>query len=294
MTNMRIRWRGLGFLVALVALSATTMTPTYAAKGSPGPPHPPADEEGANNLSVPALFVPDTSGSPFAGTCTAGDESNDPVPPKGIDLDGDGIYDDHLDYYVQGVTTWQADCATEPADMALIVGAEWGDNLTSAPLKARTPIRVEIGFFADPTAFLMPGYEVVKLDPSLLDRESHYGTLGNEVTAFPEVRVWNSGVTLDIRSKDGTVVVANNIPFIAEINSTGRVVYGFNWQSPVAGDYTITVTTNGITLGSTDAGLLVDTNGDTVFDTVKLDLTVGNKGGGGGGGGGRPADRPGN
>jgi hypothetical protein len=48
--------------------------------------------------------------------------------------------------------------------------------------------------------------------------------------------VWNSGVTLDIRSEDGTVVVANQIAYSAEVNSTGRVVYGFNWQNPVAGD----------------------------------------------------------
>ena len=291
MTSMRKLRRGLGFLAVVVAMAATTATPSYAQKG---PPHPPGEEgeETGNNLSVPALFVPDLNGAPFTGTCTIEDDSRDPIPPKGVDLDQDGVYDDHLDYYVQGVTTWQADCATASADDSLTVGAEWGDNLTNAPLKANTPIRTEIGFFADPAAFAMPGYEVVKLDPSLLDRESHYGTLGTEVAAFPEVRVWNSGVTLDIRSNDGTVVVADHIPYVAEVNSTGRVVYGFNWQKPVAGEYTITVRTNGIVLGTADAGTLVDTDGDGNDDAVTLDVTVGNKGGGGGGGG-RPGDRPG-
>lgn len=294
MTKMRIRWRGLGVLVALVALSATTMTPTYAAKGSPGPPHPPSEEGevAANNLSVPTLFVPDTTGSPFAGMCTTDyDDSRDPLGPMGVDLDGDGTPDEHLDYYVQGVATWQADCDVLAVDI-LTVGAEWGDNLTSAPLKAGTPVRVEIGFFADPAAYPMPGYVVEKLDPSLLDRESHYGTLGTEVAAFPEVRVWNSGVTLDIRSKDGTAIVADNVLYTAEVNSTGRVVYGFNWQKPLSGEYTLTVTTNGIALGTTDAGTLVDTDSDDVFDAVELDVTIGNKGGGGGGKGGRPGDRP--
>ena len=140
-------------------------------------------------------------------------------------------------------------------------------------MKAGTPVRTEIGFFADPAAFPMP-YVVDKLDPALLDRESHYGTLGAEVAAFPEVRVWNSGVTLDIRSTDGSVVVADNIPFGAEVNSSGRVVYGFNWQKPLVGEHVITVRTNGIALGSTDAGTLVDSNGDGYNDTVTLVLTA--------------------
>lgn len=282
-------WRAVGLFAGVVALTATGFTGAYAAPGGGGPPHPPGEEgdEAGNNLSVPAFFVPDTTGSPFAGTCTTGDDSLDPVPPMGVDLDGDGVYDEHLAYYVQGVTTWQADCATAAVD-TLTVGAEWGDNLTNAPLKARTPIRTEIGFIADAAAFPMPGYVVDKLDPSLLDRESHYGTLGNEVASFPEVRVWNSGVTLDIRSTDGTIVVADRVAYVAEVNSTGRIVYGFNWQNPVAGEYTVTVTTSGIALGSTDAGTLVDTDGDGDFETVKLTVNVGNKGGGGGGAGGRP------
>jgi uncharacterized membrane protein YgcG len=297
MLNLRSVRRTLGFMVVAGALVAASAAPASAAKGVPGPPHPPGDEggeEGGNNLSVPALFVPDTTGAPFLGTCTTGDDSVDPAGVKGVDLDGDGIPDEHLDYWVQGVATWQADCDTAAADNSLLAGAEWGDNLQNAPLKAGTPIRTEIGFFADPAAFLMPGYVVDKLDPTLLDRESHYGTLGAEVAAFPEVRVWNSGVTLDIRSTDGTVVVADNIPFGAEVNSTGRIVYGFNWQKPVAGEYVITVRTNGIALGSTDAGTLVDGNGDGYYDTVTLDVNVGNKGGGNGNGkGGRPGDRPG-
>lgn len=293
--SIKHMWRGFGIVAVTAVLAAASVTPSFAAKGSQGPPHPPGEEgdEVGNNLSVPALFVPGPTGSPFGGTCTAGDDSADPVPPKGVDLDGDGTFDDHLDYYIQGVTTWQADCDVAPANKSLTVAAEWGDNLTNAPLKARTPIRTEIGFFADPATYSMPGYVVEKLDPSLLDRESHYGTLGGRVESFPEVRVWNNGVTLDIRSNDGTVVVADAIPYIAEVNSTGRVVYGFNWQQPVSGVYTVLVTTNGISLGSTDAGTLVDTDADGTFDAVSLEVTVGNKGGGAGGGGGRPSDRPG-
>lgn len=288
--------RALGAFALVAALAATSGAPSYAAKGSPGPPHPPGEEgdETSNNLSVPALLVGDTTMAPFQGACTTGDDSLDPTGNMGVDLDGDGIYDDHLDYWVQGVATWQADCAPAMADNALTVRAEWGDNLQNAPLKAGTPIRTEIGFFADAGTFPMPGYVVEKLDPSLLDRQSHYGTLGDEVAAFPEVRVWNAGVTLDIRSRDGTRVVADHVLYSAEVNSTGRIVYGFNWQKPVVGEYVITVTTSGIVLGSSDGGTLVDTDGDGLNDTITLDVNVGNKGGGGGngGGGGRPGDRP--
>lgn len=250
------------------------------------PPHPPGEEgeegeEGGNNLSVPTIFVPSTIGSPFTGVCTPEDDSQDPSGPMGVDTDGDGIPDAHLDYYVQGVATWQADCDTAPAD-TIAVAAAWGDNLSSAPLKAGTPIRVEIGFLTFPD-YAMPGYDVLKLDPSLLDRESHYGTLGDRVEDFIEVRVWDSGVLLDIRSTDGSVVVQDWQPFTAEINSTGRIVYGFNWQKPVPGDYLISVVAPNITISTADNGVVVSPN------MVTLEVTVGDKGGGQGKGG-RPGD----
>jgi hypothetical protein len=262
-----------------IAVSFTLVAMMAMVASAKGPPHPPGEEgdEAANNLSVPAIFVPSTAGSPFTGTCDGTDNSADPTGTKGVDTDGDDIPDEHLDYYVQGVATWQADC-----DIAATVtaSAEWGDNLTNAPLKATTPIRVEIGFLTDPET-AMSGYLVEKLDPTLLDRLSHYGTLGNEVADYAEVRVWASGVTLDIRNSDGTVIPANNIAYTAEVNSTGRIVYGFNWQNPVPGTYTITVTAPNITISSADAGTVVDSH------TVTLEVTVGNKGGGGGGKGGK-------
>lgn len=262
-------------------LLVLSVAPVAGAKG--GPPHPPGEEPGEevrNNLSVPAIFV---GTSPFVVNCTPGDDSLDPTGAMGV-LIGEII--DHPDYWVQGVAQWQSDCANANAG-EVAAAASWGDNLTSAPLKQGTPIRTEIGFLADPSVYPMPGYTVVKLDPTLLDRESHYGTLGIEESPYPEVRVWVAGTTLDITSTDGQVVVADEILYIAEINSTGRVVYGFNWQNPVAGEYTITVHAPGIELTSTDAGTLVDSDDDGIFDTVTLDVNVGNKGGGGSGNGGK-------
>lgn len=272
---MKISAKRLAFAVATLVVVPLAISAAGFARG--GPPHPPGEEEegAVNNLSVPALFVPDTGGSPFTGDCAT---TVAPTGDKGVLVDG---VLEHPDYYIQGVegVTWQAGCA--PAAVgSLTVGAEWGDNLGSAPLKQGTPIRVEIGFLADPATNAFPGYDVVKLDPTLLDRESHYGTLGNEVSPYPEVRVWSSGVTLNIKNNtDGTQVYSGD--YSAEVNSTGRVVYGFNWQQPVAGAYTITVNAPGITVGSTDVGTIVDEH------TVTLGVNVGNKGGGGSGGGGQ-------
>ncbi|KAA5542272.1 hypothetical protein FYK55_15850 [Roseiconus nitratireducens] len=276
MTKRRTNWCPVAILASALALAFSGNAKVDAA-----PPHPPTGEESANNLSVPTIFVPSIDDSPFAGKCTSEDDSLEPMGPMGVDTDGDGVPDEHTEYYVQGIAQWQADC--DSADPHTVeVAAEWGDNLTNAPLKAGTPIRVEIGFLtvADRA---MPGYVVTKLDPTLLDRESHYGTLGEKVDDFLEVRVWDHDVRLDIRSTDDSIVVADMEDFSAEINSTGRIVYGFNWQNPKAGDYVITVIAPNIAITAADAGEILPDN------MVAVNVTVGNKGGGKGSGG-RPGD----
>jgi hypothetical protein len=87
----------------------------------------------------------------------------------------DGPFDEYPGYWIQGEDTWQADCMTALAN-SVEVEAEWGDNLTSAPLKQRTPIRVEIGLLANAASYPMTGFEVEKLTPELLDRYATYGT----------------------------------------------------------------------------------------------------------------------
>lgn len=237
-----------------------------------------AAEETGNNLSVPAIFVPGVGvGTPI---CTAEDNTDLPDP-----LEVSSLYPG---YWIQGEATWQADCTTADAATA---GLEWGDNLTSAPLKAGTPIRTEVGLLAPTTAHTMTGFEVEKLTPEELDRYATYGTDdGSGIANYPEVRVWNAGAQLSIVSSNGLEVYDGE--YTAEINSTGRVVYGYNWQKPLSGDYTITFYVPDVTLASTDAGTLVDSDGDGAYDSVELDVTVGMKGGGGGGGG-KPVDPPG-
>jgi len=240
--------------------------------GGPGGGGPPGggEEEAGNNLSVPAIFVP-SMGLAAGPTCTADDDTELPDPAE--------LSTTYPGYWVQGEATWQADCATANND-TVSVAAAWGDNLTNAPLKQRTPIRVELGLLADPATYPMTGFQVVKLTPELLDRYATYGTKDADgITPFNEVRVWTAVATLHIERSDG--LVAYHGPFSAEINATGRVVYGYNWQKPQAGLYTITVSLPDVTVTGVDAG------GFTANE-VTLEVSVAQSAGRGGGGG-KPA-----
>lgn len=267
----------LSSIIVSAALAAGLIGSSVVAKGpggGPGGGPPVTGEEAANNLSVPAIFVPSTTGAPPLGfacgdaVLPTGTTTYFAAPYDNPEVVGDGVPGD---YYVQGEDKWQASCATNAG--GLLVNSDWGDNLVSAPLKAGTPIRVEVGLLAnDPTTLGMTGFMVYKLTDEL-DRLATYGTLGNASTPYGEVRVWTSGVTLKIEREDGFVVYDG--PFTAEVNSTGRIVYGYNWKKPLAGDYTITVTTPGVTITSVDAGTLVDSG------TISIAVDVAARAGGG-------------
>lgn len=264
-------------------LLGLTMLGAQGSMAKGGPPVGTEEEEAAaNNLSVPALFVPELG---LGVTC--GVLPTDFVAPTGVptlfDPADPFVLNDVVygEYYVQGEDdNWQASCTTMGAGI-VDVTADWGDNLTGARLKAGTPIRVEMGLLADEAAFNLTGFSVVKLTDEL-DRYATYGTLGLAETPYPEVRAWDAGATLSIIRDSGDMVVYNDVA-TAEINSTGRVVYGYNWQQPEPGVYTITFTAPNVTFVGTDVGSLVD--GDTVTLVVNVAATAG--GGGGGGQGGR-------
>ncbi len=237
----------------------------------------------ANNLSVPAVLV---GSHGFSITCDGEDRAPTGDPYTGYSVDG---Y-----YYVQGFNTWQAACVTADAD-AVTATAAWGDNLTGAKLKVGSPIRVEIGLYdADADARNLTGYTVVKLEPGELDRISPYGTLAsgdpsegfsaspltpfsvvdeNGVTTY-ETRVFDAAASMAIhRLEDGVPgeLVVSDEPAGAEVNATGRIVYGYNLRVKAAGTYRITYTFPSVTIsGSTD-------------HTVSIDIDVVPGGGQGGG-----------
>lgn len=259
--------RAVLLLVGLVALITTSLPGLASA----------AEEEGGKNLSVPAIYI--GSGGPAtwapcgAAVAPTGDTSTHPdaflLPLTGVTPG---------EYYLQGEDLWQASCMLGTSGLA--VDPAWGDNLTGAPLKVGTPIRIEIGLLPnDMTPYAsMTGYDVVKLTDEL-DRVATYGTLGMPETPYPEVRVWAADATYSVQSVDGAYLVPAGTPFGAEINSTGRIVYGAQLTVMKAGTYVLTFSSPNVVFDDGDG-------------TTTISITVNASSGGGGGGGGRP-DNPG-
>ena len=242
-------------IVMLVAAFGAT-TSAMAAGGPPagrgggggGPGGGGETETLGNNLSVPAVFVPSSTA---AGAPALRLPRGSAVAPSGPQSD---VFSG---YWLQKTeATWSADCSTAAA--ASVV-ADWGDNLTASPsIAAGKPVRVEVGLL-DPNAKGMTGYLVDNLTPTLADRNATYGTNGTTFTTgnpgAPETRVWDSGAHLTI------VPVVDGVAgspiydgaMTAEINSTGAVVYGYNWgiggsqNGPAAGTYRLTFTTSDAT-----------------------------------------------
>ncbi|HSG09245.1 MAG TPA: hypothetical protein VLA36_12870 [Longimicrobiales bacterium] len=196
-------------------------------------------------------------------------------------------------YFVQGVNPWQAECLNWQADETKTVYASWGDNLSGdAKLKVNMPIRVELGL--ETTDFAaMDGFAVVKLEPSELDRNSAYGTFATPdgaggfyatATSYTSLRVFDPGVTFSVQNvATGDYVVQPGVPPTAEINATGKVVYGYNLRVPDKGDYEITFVVPGVTISAVNRGTFNSVVGGP--DTASLTINVVAAGGGGGGGG---------
>jgi hypothetical protein len=197
-------------------------------------------------------------------------------------------------YWLQKTeATWSATCTT--AGTANVI-ADWGDNLTSRPTQpAGQPIRVEMSLL-DLTTTGMTGYAITNLTPDLADRLATYGTRGAPDDLYltgepgaPSVRVFDAGATLTIEKivdEVPTLVVFDG-PMTAEINSTGAVVYGFNWgtkgkaNAPAPGTYRLTFTTNSTVItGIADAGALRVPTWDADSTSLEVSVTSGKPGGG--------------
>lgn len=277
-------------LLALFAMVSLIVTLSLsqaanAAQGEPGPPPGKGEDTTPNSLSVPVINV-DTTTAPFACTSAAlvmpsgtqiyyptGFENPITTPPEGGTLPLAG------NYYIQGEATWQAECGTTTT--MLNVTGDWGDNLGGdAKLSVGAPVRVEVGLMVDTATHTdyaaLKGFEVVKLTEEL-DRYATYGTLG-VAEDLDEVRAYDDGARLRILS--GTTAIYD-ATFAAELNSTGRIVYGYNWRPTAAGDYTLEFTAPAVKI-------LNGTDDHTFTINVTVDEGTGGGGGGNGGGGGKP------
>jgi hypothetical protein len=276
-------------LLALLAMAGLILTlglsqAAYAARGTPGPPDGGGEDTTPNSLSVPVINVA-TASAPFACTSTAlvmpsgttvyypdGFENPIVTPPEGGTLPAAGYY------YIQGEATWQAECGTT-TDMLSVV-ADWGDNLGGdAKLSVGAPVRVEVGLLVDTAVHTdyaaLQGFKVVKLTEEL-DRNATYGTLG-VAEDLDEVRAFDDDARLQIVDSSGNVIY--DAVFTAELNSTGRIVYGYNWRPTDAGDFILKFTAPSVKILNG-----VDDHTATIAVTVS---TFTGSGGGGGGGGGR-------
>jgi len=255
-------------LAATLGFSGDAFARKTCADGS----YPPCNTEGEiapNNLSLPLSVTPAMTGE-LNITCPA-----ELLAPTGDPISGYPI-DPLAFYYVQGIHVWHAPCAVTPGPVSAT--AAWGDNLAGdAKLKVGSPIRVEI-VLTENVAAAQDGYTVVKLDPAALDRESSYGTLAPENTTTFAPLVWDSQADLLITGEE---FERSESPASAEVNATGKVVYGYNLRVPATGDYTITYTFPNVDVTGIDDGECVPL--DTGGTACSLVITVGTGGGGGGG-----------
>lgn len=264
-------------LKSAIWLTLVASAVAFAAGPPEGKGRPPGGDETATfSLSVPAIMIGAAAGGASCGI----DAWSVLSPPTGDPLSGYPV--SPLDYfYVQKVNKWQAQCKLLTGGSSYAVTGAWGDNLAGdAKLKVGSPIRVELLLW-DANGEVGQGYEVVKLDPSALDRVSPYGTLatvatGGGYTATAQDMtpvVHDHQASLTITGTDFTVVES---PITPEINATGKVVYGYNLRVPATGEYEIVFKMPNVSFVSCDAG-------NCSGDTATLKITVGSGGGGGGG-----------
>lgn len=266
------------FLAIAMGLGSAATAPGVLAKGKPG------TEVAAQNLSVPTIMVGGL------GMLSCGESAMSPsqlVRPTGIPRNS---YEVPGEYWVQKLHLWQAQCFN--AESALVFG-NWGDNMEgSASLKVGSPIRVEL-VLTNMTDYAgtMRGYDVIKLEPSKLDRLSAYGHLAPSNGAggwgdIPQVfgpaqwLVHDAGITFSVQNMDtGAYAVEPGTNPTAEINATGKVVYGYNLRVERAGNYRIQFTsTPNVQFTGQDAA-----NGGLIgINNVYIDIVVDAGGGKGG------------
>ncbi|WNM25185.1 hypothetical protein [Demequina capsici] len=268
-------------IAGAVLVAAMLATPA-AAKGRP------TAEDFGNNLSQPSMYVLGEGVTAIPSTAPQPRVACDGAPhapgTDGVPATTDG-------YWLQKTAaTWGGTCVT--ASQAT-VRVDWGDNLMGdTALKAGKVIRVEVGLEAlttsggDLTPAEAIGYTIVNLsEEGVPDRLAVYGTADTVGSPSP-VMVWDhdADLTIATRADDGSVSDSFTTVATAEVNSTGKIVYGFNWGQkgdfPPAGDYVITFTVSDDTTIASVVGWDPDTM-ERHDHSVSLDITLSASAGGG-------------
>jgi hypothetical protein len=289
-------------ITALLAALAGYSGNVIAAKGSPGPPPGVGggggggEETAGNNLSLPTKFIPSATatGAPALRIACGAAKT-----PGWDGVSADYQYDGSWYWTQKSTATWSAECQNGSQGPVSVM-ADWGDNLTGeGKLSAGKPIRVEMRLIEVGGDSAVRGWEVIKLTPDLDDRVATYGTKGDQLSQ--PFSVFDSGAKLRIEQcADSACSQVSQVIYdglmSAEVNSTGAVVYGFNWgtmgptNAPTPGDYRVTFSSNWTAItGVADPRASVCVAPESCS---YLYIKVGQKGGGGGGkpggGGGGP------
>jgi hypothetical protein len=148
-------------------------------------------------------------------------------------------------YYEQkSINTWQGEWAA--ASGVQNVTAKWGDNMTSASLKASSKIRIEMVLTKDVTATPMTAYTMKLLSGSGTNElQGTNGVIYNPTTAF----VFATNAHLMIQKFNGTswdaplvdqALFDTSVPdglnkLSGEIPVSGNFTYGFVWQPSTSG-----------------------------------------------------------
>jgi hypothetical protein len=241
---MRTRWFPIATFIAVVSLVL-----------SAGAVLAQEEETASNNLSVPVIWsdgatktLPGVFGAPVFGGATAS-------------VDG-------VTYYLQQdpLNSWQAQTAL-PGDLGLgVVDAswvDWGDNLEARAWYETSVVRIETKLMKD-LATPMTGFNMALISGSGTDEM--WGTDGNTYDAT-QATVYSGVARLTIQKLLTTPALARltwdatngqwtgdvNAPlfnhgvwetgtgkpssrYSAEINISGNIVYGYNWNLKTSGD----------------------------------------------------------
>ncbi|MHB1570130.1 MAG: hypothetical protein ACYC0H_13125 [Solirubrobacteraceae bacterium] len=251
--RLRRRTRLIPVVIAALAVAGFPASALAAHGGGGG-----GETTATNNLSVPTIWsdgvgltVPGTYGTTLydGATFTTADGTT-------VWANGDPL------------NQWQAEnvfgVTGTPVNVSQL---DWGDSLESKSFSLGKPIRVETSLIEDNLPATMTGYTMLS-NGLTKDQEK----FGNDKTTYTtnSAYVYSACARLTIQRLEisrtdpavsrmvwdpaghqwtGAGLVASpivNQPDAAELNGSGKAIYGYNWTSTdVAGDYRVTFSLNG-------------------------------------------------
>jgi len=250
--------------IGVTALASATAVGLLASPLMLSPGMAAEEETAGNNLAVPVLWSEDGYTVALRGAMDAPTLTGATAPCSEMASTTAALQQEESN-------TWQADNLLAAGNQVTTV--DWGDNLESKDWRVGQMLRVETGLYSDVSSAPMTGYEMCYVSGSGQTEKwgAVLGSSGDAVTyESPEAMVYTAGARLTIQRIDadatpvwdpvthqwtgagvatpvyngalheGTTGGTNS--FGAEINVSGKLVYGFIWQTSglFNGEYRLT------------------------------------------------------